>query len=129
MAFPYWLMPFSNTIGYFFTYVTGVNSFLKSILKDSTTLNLKPDQAAMVKALNNIYEDSSLTINDITLDNLPSWWERMTKSGMLKPGINTTHYEELFEYVNWYNKFRLHSSLCYMMSINYKMNHVYSRSV
>jgi len=36
---------------------------------------------------------------------------------------------ELFEYVNWYNKFRLHGSLGYMTPINYRKNYVYSKNV
>ena len=37
-VFPNWLEPFSNTFGYFFTYITGVNGFFKSILKDKNTV-------------------------------------------------------------------------------------------
>ena len=99
MAFPSWLAPFSNTIGYFFTYITGVNTLLTSIIKDPSTLNLSPDQAPMVKAINYIYEDKSLTINDITLENIESWWERMKKGGLFKPDINKTHYDELYSYI------------------------------
>lgn len=36
---------------------------------------------------------------------------------------------ELFEYVNWYNKYRLHSSLDYQSPIDYRKNSVYSNFV
>lgn len=36
---------------------------------------------------------------------------------------------ELFEYINWFNKFRLHSSLGYQSPIDYRNNGVYSNFV
>lgn len=99
MAFPSWLSPFSNTVGYFFTYITGINSFFKSILKDRKTLNLGPKQADMMSAINNVYEDKSLIINSMTLSNLPQWWENMKSGGLLKSGVDSSHYEELMGYI------------------------------
>ncbi len=98
-AFPLWLSPFSNTIGYFFAYISGVNNLLSSILKDPSTLNLSSEHASIVKAINYIYEDKSLTINDITLDNFESWWDRMGKGGLLKSENNTTYKAELYSYI------------------------------
>ena len=99
LAFPSWLSPFSNTIGYFFTYVTGINSFFKNILKDRKTLNLGKSQADMITAINNVYEDKSLIINSMTLSNLPMWWESMKNGGLLKSGVTTVHYDELMNYI------------------------------
>ncbi|MDC1320986.1 hypothetical protein N8261_03405 [Flavobacteriaceae bacterium] len=99
MAFPAWLSPFSNTVGYFFTYITGINSFFKSILKDRKTLNLGPKQADMMTAINNVYEDKSLIINSMTLSNLPQWWENMKSGGLLKSGVGPSHYDELMSYI------------------------------
>jgi septin family protein len=93
------LSPFSNTVGYFFAYVTGVNSLFKSILKDRKTLNLGPKQADMLTAINNVYEDKSLLINSMTLTNLPLWWENMSKGGLLKQGANNTHYKDLMGFI------------------------------
>jgi hypothetical protein len=98
-VFPQWLSPFSNTVGYFFAYVTGVNSLFKSILKDRKTLNLGPKQADMLTAINNVYEDKSLLINSMTLTNLPLWWENMSKGGLLKQGANNTHYKDLMGFI------------------------------
>lgn len=99
MVFPSWLSPFSNTIGYLFAYITGVNSFLKSILKDRKTLNLGANQSEMITAINNVYDDKSLLINSMTLDNLPMWWQSMTKGGLLKSGVGESHFNELSSYV------------------------------
>ena len=52
-----------------------------------------------MKAINYIYEDKSLTINDITLDNFESWWDRMGKGGLLKSENNTTYKAELYSYI------------------------------
>jgi hypothetical protein len=49
--FPAWLSPFSNTIGYLFAYITGVNGFLKSILKDRKAQNMAPGQSEMITAI------------------------------------------------------------------------------
>ena len=99
MAFPSWLSPFSNTIGYFFTYVTGINSFFKSILADRQSMKLGADKADMMSAINNVYEDKSLLINSMTVSNLPEWWENMKKGGLLKSGVNQEHYDELMNYI------------------------------
>ena len=98
-VFPSWLSPFSNTIGYLFAYITGVNGFFKSILKDRKAQNIAPGQSDMISAINNVYDDKSLLINSMTASNLPNWWESMTKGGLLKSGIGNTHYLELSNYV------------------------------
>lgn len=102
--FPAWLSPFSNTIGYLFACITGVNGFLKSILKDKTAQKGGPNQSEMISAINNVYEDKSLLINSMTASNLPNWWESMTKGGLLKPGIGNAHYLELSNYVKMKNE-------------------------
>jgi hypothetical protein len=102
--FPAWLSPFSNTIGYLFAYITGVNGFLKSILKDRKAQNMAPGQSEMITAINNVYDDKSLLINSMTASNLPNWWESMTKGGLLKPGIGSAHYLELSNYVKMKNE-------------------------
>lgn len=99
MFFPGWLSPFSNTIGYMFTYITGVNGFLKSILKDKISQTTTPDKADMISAINNVYEDKSLLINSMTVANLPQWWENMTKGGLLKSGVGEAQFNELKNYV------------------------------
>lgn len=99
MAFPNWLNPFSNTIGYLFASLTGVNGFLKSILKDRNTLNLGPKQADIISAINNVYDNKSLLINSITITNAPLWWESMKKGGLLKSGVGDEQFVKLEQYV------------------------------
>jgi len=98
-VFPNWLSPFSNTIGYLFTYITGIDEFFKSILSDKKTVPSGPDNADMVSALRNVYEDKSLLINSITTSNLNEWWSVMKKGGLLKAGVGDNQLNELSGYV------------------------------
>jgi|UniRef100_A0A6C0CXP9 hypothetical protein len=99
MVFPNWLNPFSNTIGYLFASITGVNGFLKGILKDRKTLDLGPKQAEMITAINNVYDDKSLLINSMTTTNAPLWWESMKNGGLLKPGVGVEQFVQLEQYI------------------------------
>ena len=72
-VFPNWLSPFSNTFGYLFTYITGVNDYLISIL------NLKTNKSVIEK----ICEDKSLLINSITLENITEWWNNMVTNKII----------------------------------------------
>ncbi len=135
MEFPSWLSPFSNTIGYLFAYITGVNEFFKSIIKDRKTLDLGPQKAEMITAINNVYEDKSLIINSMTMDNLSEWWETMKKGGLLKSGVGQQHYDELMKYIKmkteiaefmWY---ALTGTLVTSVSYNYILNSGCTQSV
>ena len=99
MLFPYWLSPFSNTIGYLFAYITGVDTFFKSILADKKSATIGAGNADMVSALNNVYEDKSLLINSMTPSNLTEWWSVMKKGGLLKSGVGDAQFDELSGYV------------------------------
>jgi hypothetical protein len=99
LTFPNWLNPFSNTIGYFFALITGVNGFLKSILKDRATIKSGSNQAEMISALNNVYEDKGLLINSMTLQNVSLWWESMQKGGLLKSGVGDEQFIQLENFV------------------------------
>lgn len=99
ITFPNWLNPFSNTIGYLFAYITGVNGFLKSILKDRGQVNLNKNESNMITAINNVYDDKSLLINSMTMTNLPIWWDSMKKGGLFKQGVGEKQYEELKSYI------------------------------
>ena len=77
--FPNWLSPFSNTFGYLFTYITGVNEFLMEILKSKSKNS----------AIEKIYENKSLLINSITLENISDWWKTMSNNnnGILESNV------------------------------------------
>jgi hypothetical protein len=102
MFLPNWLSPFSNTIGYLFTYVTGVNSFLMDILKNPKDIKTgKGPVNSITDALEKIYTDKSLLINSITLNNITEWWDNMSKMGILKPGLGDTSSESFKKLKNF----------------------------
>ena len=102
MMFPSWLSPFSNTIGYLFAYITGVNVFFKGILKNITSTDKDPKRSDMLTALNNVYDDKSLLINSMTNDTVEQWWQKMASGGLLNQQLDTGdsgHLNKLKEYV------------------------------
>lgn len=87
LMFPGWLSPFSNTFGYIVTKLAGVNDLLDDILvpkiiktKSSDSDNVK----AVSEALESIYADKSLFINEISLANFDNMWDRMNSAGLFK---------------------------------------------
>lgn len=135
MSFPSWLSPFSNTIGYMFAYITGINTFFKSILKDRATLKGGPEQSSMINAINNVYEDKSLLINSMTLTNVSVWWETMKKGGLLKSDVGDNQYQELLQYIKMKTEiaefiwFALTGILVTSISYNYILNSGCTQSV
>ncbi len=129
--FPSWLEPFSNTFGYLITYVSGIDTFLKSILVDKNLAKLQKNETALVSALDNVYTDKSLLINSMNETNLPQWWESMKSGGILKSttgGVGENTYNELLGYIKmktgisefiWY---MLTGVLVSSVSYNYILN-------
>lgn len=99
MFFPAWLNPFSNTIGYLFAYITGINAFFQSILKDKAAQASGQNKGEIITAINNVYEDKSLLINSITMSNLPLWWDNMKNGGLLKSGVGDEQFNELTNFI------------------------------
>ena len=80
---PGWLVPFSNTIGYFIANICGLNKFMEKILKPTTevqqgkpTGDNKDNIDIITSNLEHIYSDKSLLINEITLDNFHNFYKR-----------------------------------------------------
>lgn len=128
MVFPNWLSPFSNTFGYFFAYISGINGFFKSILKERGTFKLNKSESNMINAINNVYDDKSLLINSMSVANLPYWWQSMKDGGLFKQGVGQEHYNELMGYIKmksgvsefiWY---ALTGILTSSISYNYILN-------
>jgi len=128
MVFPNWLSPFSNTFGYFLAYISGINGFFKSILKERGSFKLNKSESSMVNAINNVYDDKSLLINSMTVANLPYWWQSMKDGGLFKQGVGQEHYNELMGYIKmksgvsefiWY---ALTGILTSSISFNYILN-------
>jgi len=85
MIRPGWLVPFSNTIGYFLaSMIFGLTKSFESIMQN----NFNPDNsdssgAEVAKALHEIYEDQSLLINQMTPENLQSLIHKFTSTGLM----------------------------------------------
>lgn len=101
--FPGWLSPFSNTIGYFFANMMGLNDLMNSILKPTAELKSgtvpKPGspEALLQYNLTQIYGDKALLINEITEENFITFWERLKNGGLLNiPFINKMKKENIY---------------------------------
>jgi hypothetical protein len=87
--FPGWLSPFSNTIGYLVARLNGVTDIFNKILSPKMANLSAPESLKIAtEALEHIYNDKSLLINEITQTNFDRFWEQMSNAGMLKRGIN-----------------------------------------
>lgn len=78
-TFPGWKAPFSNTIGYLFTKLLGITGLFNSLLKT----NYKSTDQGLNKIMQNIYEDQSILINEMTPSNFDTAIQK------LKPLFNT----------------------------------------
>ena len=84
--FPSWLSPFSNTIGYGVSYLAGINSLFEQILTDRNAVKIQnKDKAGFVQAIDHIYDDKSVFINSLTLENLSDQWKSMKSVNLIKP--------------------------------------------
>ena len=68
MIMPGWKAPFSNTLGYLFVWIAGVNNSFFKILKQDNNQN---------KLLQMVYKDPSTMINEITPENFDLFIARM----------------------------------------------------
>ncbi len=84
--FPSWINPFSNTLGYMFAKMSGIESVLTDIFKSRfQQQNGEKEGFATHEALENIYTNKSLLINEINSENYDRFWEQMKSAKMLKP--------------------------------------------
>ena len=92
-VFPGWLSPFSNTFGYFAATLAGSKDLIRKILKDPTT----EEAGDLSKPLSYIYSDQSLLINQVTIDNFDEFWDRMSQTRLMNPGVsNNSQLKEKF---------------------------------
>lgn len=84
--FPSWLRPFSNTFGYLGAKLNGVNKLLENIFKSAADKNtsLTKDNKIALDALEKIYDDPSMLVNEITQTNFERFWLNMSKSGLFQ---------------------------------------------
>jgi hypothetical protein len=92
IARPGWLVPFSNTIGYFLSSTAfGLVDAFRQILKPKVTLSKDGEEEAdksansrnVAKALQEIYEDESLLINQMTPDNITGTINKFSSVGLM----------------------------------------------
>ena len=96
MIRPGWLVPFSNTIGYFLSSaIFSLSDTFKKLLVPNTNLSAAPATGAtpatgtpdngkeVSKALQEIYEDESLLINQMTPENVEDMIQKFTTVGIM----------------------------------------------
>ncbi len=84
--FPDWLNPFANTFGYALAKMLGASELFKSLFKNPAELEggqTTADVQVMREALDKIYYDDSLLLNELSVDTLPTFFARMKP--ILKP--------------------------------------------
>ena len=112
VVLPGWLIPFENTFGYFFVSIV---TDLKEVFNDILTPQYDLEQAKKIqgggggggaeltpqeqkellqtvkkrevgRALEQIYTDQSILLNELNNDNLDDFWKGFTESKLIKPG-------------------------------------------
>ena len=73
IVFKGWKQPFSNTFGYVMTRLMGISGLLDEILKSKSDISV----GKAGEGLENIYNDKSLFINEIPLEEFDSFWKNM----------------------------------------------------
>jgi hypothetical protein len=91
--FPGWLSPFSNTIGYLITSLAGIGNLFNKLL-------VSKESNVDRQLIENIYNDKSLLINEITTDNIQTFWNKMIRTNIFKPENEISiYYNELLKLV------------------------------
>lgn len=85
-VFPGWLSPFSNTLGYGVARLSGLNDLMNKLIKPKISDSATPATKEMQEALAHIYADKSLLINEITIDNFETFWDKMKGIFIANPG-------------------------------------------
>ena len=86
--FPGWLSPFSNTFGYGIARIAGISDLFNNIFKEQITGTEggeKGTTKGMAEALQHIYSDKSLLLNEITLVDFDRFW--MNMEDLIKPEV------------------------------------------
>jgi len=127
--FPGWLSPFSNTFGYGFAKIMGVDKVFDEIFLQETS------NSSVRKYLDLIYSNKGLLINEITPQNFENFWTK--SSSLFKSGVanNQQLKNKLLSLVNlknivsYYVWFMIVGSIVTTVSYNYIVNSKCSLSV
>lgn len=124
-VFPGWLVPFSNTFGYGLAKLFGLSNFFNDILKNK--IDLGKDSGPSSEALEHIYSDKSLLINEITQPNIGRFWSNMEL--IFKPSSYTEENKQTLlsfvrmkDTVSEYIWYMLTGTLVTSVSYNYVVN-------
>lgn len=126
VVFPGWLSPFSNTFGYIFVSVaTDLKDVFNNILTPQFDLEPKPagssgkqtgggggaessadipkDDVAnkrdIGRALEQIYTDQSILLNELNLDNLDRFWDSFKESKLLRPSAKIEDLDKIRKFL------------------------------
>jgi hypothetical protein len=127
IVFPGWLMPFSNTFGYMFVSIaTDMKDVFNSILtpqfdlappkdgegqkggSDSTgglqdSADIPEDNVKnkrdIGRALEQIYTDQSILLNELNLDNLDRFWDSFKESKLIRPSAKIEDLEKIRKFL------------------------------
>jgi len=91
LMFPGWKAPFSNTFGYVVAMIGGINGVADQLFKskdlegvDSDTEGKIPAKMKLAaEAINHVYQDPTLIINEVTPDKFNNFWTLMTEGGLI----------------------------------------------
>ena len=124
VVFPGWLTPFSNTFGYIFvSVVTDLKDVFNTILtpqfdlappkdggqkgggdgglQDSADVpedNVK-NKRDIGRALEQIYTDQSILLNELSLDNLDRFWDSFKESRLIRPSAKIEDLEKIRKFL------------------------------
>jgi hypothetical protein len=125
VVFPGWLTPFSNTFGYIFvSVVTDLKDVFNAILtpqfdlappkdgggqkgggdgglQDSADIpedNVK-NKRDIGRALEQIYTDQSILLNELSLDNLDRFWDSFKESRLIRPSAKIEDLEKIRKFL------------------------------
>ena len=127
VVFPGWLSPFSNTFGYIFVSVaTDLKDVFNNILTPQFDLEPKPAGSGGTKqtggdgggessadipkddvankrdigrALEQIYTDQSILLNELNLDNLDRFWDSFKESRLLRPSAKVEDLDKIRKFL------------------------------
>ena len=154
IVFPGWLTPFSNTIGYMFvSAATDLKDVFNRILTPQFDLEPKtassdsgsqkgggeedsadipkdnvPNKRDIGRALEQIYTDQSILLNELNLDNIERFWDSFKESKLIRPSAQVEDLDKIRKFlmlkdiVGEFVWFALSGLLVISISYNYMLN-------
>jgi len=87
LAFPGWLSPFSNTLGYLVAKLAGLSTITDKIFASKAVRAASSTTGrAAAEALEQIYSDKALLVNQVTPENFETFWSKMSDAKLFNTG-------------------------------------------